>query len=224
MSKPSKVVALADRRPKPKKLASQCERPIPPPDLNLMIPAPEVWAWVEKAILDEQGPLHNPDHLHLEGADIAILWAPEGFKRQGRHVIGQAEMVSFQTSGWKRLRQEQQMEAWFGRVPAFIITLDAAYVSQCSDVEFCALVEHELYHVAQEVNEHGVPRFTESGAPKLMIRGHDVEEFIGVVARYGVGAPDGAVSRLVQAAKAKPEISGDRVTHACGTCLQAARA
>lgn len=37
----------------------------------------------------------------------------------------------------------------FGRVPTYIITLAADYCSQCSDADFCALVEHDLYHIAQ---------------------------------------------------------------------------
>ncbi len=42
---------------------------------------------------------------------------------------------------------EQQMNQWFGRIPKFISTLAADYCSQCSDIEFCALVEHE--HIMQ---------------------------------------------------------------------------
>ncbi|HVR48145.1 MAG TPA: putative metallopeptidase, partial [Pseudorhodoferax sp.] len=89
----------------------------------------------------------------------------------------------------------------------------------CSDAEWCALVEHELYHVGQEMDEFGAPKFTREGMPRLCIRGHDVEEFVGVVRRYGVGDPDGAIGRLARAAGAMPEIGRANIAGACGTCL-----
>lgn len=121
--------------------------------------------------------------------------------------------------GWQKGRQEQQFEDWFGRVPTFMITLDGSYCAQCSDAEWCALVEHELYHVAQAMDDFGAPRFGKDGKPKLKIRGHDVEEFVGVVRRYG---PSFDVKRLVEAANAGPELRLGNIAHACGTCLKVA--
>ena len=104
-------------------------------------------------------------------------------------------------------------------MPAFIITLDASYCAQCSDADWCALVEHELYHITQALDDFGAPRFGKDGKPKLRIRGHDVEEFVGVVKRYG---PSVEVKRLVDAANAGPELRLGNIAHACGTCLKAA--
>ncbi|MFT0533259.1 putative metallopeptidase [Castellaniella hirudinis] len=67
--------------------------------------------------------------------------------------------------GWQTARQEQQLIEWFGHVPDFLITLAADYCAQCSDAEFCA------------------PKFTKDGMPRLALRGHDVEKFIGAVMR-----------------------------------------
>lgn len=111
------------------------------------------------------------------------------------------------------------MREWFGRVPAYLITLDASYCRQCSDTDFCALVEHELYHIAQKRDAFGAPAFTKEGLPKLGIQGHDVEEFVGVVKRYGAGDPDGAIARLARAAANQPEVSRANIAGACGTCL-----
>jgi hypothetical protein len=108
------------------------------------------------------------------------------------------------------------MIEWFGRVPSFLITLAADYCAQCSDVEFCALVEHELYHLAHELDEFGSPKFTKDGLPKIALRGHDVEEFVGVVRRYGA-SPE--VARMVEAAKQSPEAGNINIARACGTCL-----
>ena len=111
---------------------------------------------------------------------------------------------------------EQQMFDWFGCVPAYIITLAADYCAQCSDADFCALVEHELYHIAQAKDQYGAPKFTQEGLPKLEMRGHDVEEFVGVVRRYGA-SPD--VQALVDAANSPAEVGKLNISRACGTCL-----
>ncbi len=204
-------------------------RPMPPASLipesiddliyTQLAPASEIGAWVKETILSDAGVLHNPDHAHLIDADLCFLWASAAFTKQGRTVVGQAEQVMFRAGGWQKARQEQQMREWFGYVPAFTITLAADYCAQCSDAEFCALLEHELYHIAQEKDEFGAPKFTKDGMPKLALRGHDVEEFTGVVRRYGA-SPE--VARMVEAAKGPAEVSRINIAHACGTCLKVA--
>jgi hypothetical protein len=199
-------------------------RPVPPvcfadPSVARYTPAPDVLKWARATILTEGGALYNADHAHLEYADVQFLWAPGSFQKQGRTVLGQCEEVTFRCGPWQKGRQQQQMADWFGAVPDFLITLDASYCLTCSDAEFCALVEHELFHIGQERDEFDSPAFTKDGLPKLAIRGHDVSEFVGIVQRYGVGRPDGDVARMVAAANAGPELRGHVVAQACGTCL-----
>lgn len=202
------------------------DRPLPPssllelPELSdlgiRLTPAPEVREWVQAEILSDTGSIHNPDHAHLLDADIRVMWASSSFEKQGRTVLGQAEQVAFRAGGWQKARMEQQMRDWFGEVPAFIITLAADYCAQCSETDFCALIEHELYHIAQDTNQYGEPAFTKEGVPKLKLRGHDVEEFVGVVRRYGA-SPD--VQALVDAANSPAEVGKLNIARACGTCL-----
>lgn len=210
-----------------KQSAPDVLRPIPPADLvsdsldgplyDRLVPAPEIALWVQDTILADDGALHNPDHAHLIDADIEFMWASSAFIKKGRAVVGQAEQVMFRAGGWQKARQEQQMIEWFGRVPSFLITLAADYCAQCSDAEFCALVEHELYHIAHDADEFGVPKFDKTfGTPKLALRGHDVEEFVGVVRRYGA-SPE--VARMIDAAKQSPEAGNINIARACGTCL-----
>jgi hypothetical protein len=208
---------------KNKPLASP-SRPMPPAALfesmgRDFMPAPDVMAWARSMILAEDAPLYNPDHQHLAFADIAVLWAAGGFVKQGRTVLGQCEEVTFRCGPWQKGRQEQQMQEWFGSVPDFLITLDASFCANCSDAEFCALVEHELFHIGHALDEYGALAFTKAGAPKLRMRAHDVSEFVGIVKRYGVGSPDGDVARLVAAANAGPQLRGVTIAQACGTCL-----
>lgn len=192
-------------------------RPYPPADFGWFAPAPEVLAWIKTQILAKDGYLYNPDHDHLIDADVQILWSGvENISKQ-RQVLGQCEKVFFKGGAWSVARQELQMIQWFGDVPDFLITLDANYCSECDDAEFCALVEHELYHIAQALDKFGAPRFNQqTGEPVFAIRGHDVEEFVGVVRRYGASS---AVQKMVEAAKGRPEVAGVNIAKACGTCL-----
>lgn len=199
-------------------------RPYPPADfveefapyIKLM-PAAGIREWVTANILSGDGHLHNPDHGHLMEADIAFMWAASAFTKKGRTVLGQAEEVMMRAGGWQKARMEQQLYDWFGHKPDFIITLAADFCSQCTDLEFCALVEHELYHIAQDTDEFGAPKFyRDTGKPKLCMRGHDVEEFVGVVRRYGASSD---VQDMIDAASQPAEVAKINIARACGTCL-----
>lgn len=144
------------------------------------------------------------------------MWASSSFAKKGRSVLGQAEQLMIRAGGWQKARQEQQLRDWFGEDPEFLITLAADYCAQCTEAEFCALVEHELYHIAQATDRYGAPKFTQEGLPKLQMRSHDVEEFVGVVRRYGAGED---VQRLIAAASRPPEVAKINIARACGTCL-----
>lgn len=196
-------------------------RPTPPSSLLesaflTLVPTHEVWEWIQREILTDTGSIHNPEHAHLIDANIGVLWASTGFAKQGRVVLGQAEQLMFRAGGWQNARQEQQMRQWFGEEPTYLITLAADYCAQCTDAEFCALVEHELYHIVQATDQYGAPKFTQEGLPKLQMRGHDVEEFVGVVRRYGAGED---VQQLIDAASRPPEVAKINISRACGTCL-----
>lgn len=150
-------------------------RPIPPADLLespwlILRPAPEVWEWIQREILDTTGSIHNEEHAHLIDASVGVMWASSSFAKKGRSVLGQAEQLMIRAGGWQKARQEQQLRDWFGEEPEFLITLAADYCAQCSEAEFCALVEHELYHIAQATDQYGAPKFTREGLPKLHTR------------------------------------------------------
>jgi hypothetical protein len=202
-------------------------QPMPPAKLGewdgnartLFLPAPEVRQWMVETFIAEGAPMLNEDHEHLRSADFEVLWAAGGYAKQGRFVLGTTEEVGFRAGGWQKERQEYQMLQWFGRIPDYLITLDGSFAREASDGDWCALVEHELYHIGQRTTFGGAREFKQDGSPKLFIRGHDVEEFVGVVARYGVGDPEGALSRLVKAANAGATASPLRISQACGTCL-----
>ena len=182
-------------------------------------PSLDLATWAHDTFIAEGAELENPDHAHLKFARIGFLWTNVSNSKKGRMVIGTAEKGQPQGAmgKWSKARAELQVVDWFGQVPDFIITIHAEWWLQAGDAERCALVEHELYHCAQDKDAFGAPKFSKStGMPVYMMRGHDVEEFIGVVRRYGGEATQ--VQELVNAANAEPEIALAEIAHACGNC------
>ncbi|MES5770363.1 putative metallopeptidase [Acinetobacter baumannii] len=180
----------------------------------------DLWAWIEETFLCEWGKLHNPDHEHLlsfQPPEISFLWAYAKCEAKDKRVYGQTEKVMINVGGWRKQRQELQLINWFGDIPKYIITLDARVCQVMSDTDFCALVEHELYHIGHKKNkDSGEFEYTSVGEPRLYLRGHDVEEFHGVVQRYGASEE---VQKMVNLANEGPTISRANIAHACGTCL-----
>ncbi|MGU3496111.1 putative metallopeptidase [Xanthobacteraceae bacterium A53D] len=167
-------------------------RPPPPAAMledmatDAFAPSDELRAWAFSTFIDEGAVLENEEHAHLRNADIGFLWTNVANARQGRAIIGQAELGEPQGAmgKWAKARARAQVRGWFGGVPDFIITIDATWSAEADDASFCALLEHELYHCAQERDGFGMPRFDRYGRPVFGMRGHDVEQFIGVVRRW----------------------------------------
>ncbi|MGQ1063152.1 putative metallopeptidase [Acinetobacter baumannii] len=207
-------------------------RPFPPIDLLeqaeaeealRLAPAQDLKEWVVKNFLTIGGPLHNPDHDHiaelLHDSDefLAFAWASSANKSKQSAVLGQCEKVMFNVGGWRKARQEQQMRDWFGFVPTYLITIDASFCDEASDSEFCALLEHELYHIGVLKDDDGDIIYSDhTGLPKHYLAGHDVEEFIGVVKRWGASE---SVKRLVEVAKNPPFVSERDISKCCGNCV-----
>ena len=197
-------------------------RPLPPEEMmrdieERFMPDDDLREWIVATFVDADGELANADHAHLLDAEIGVLWTNVDNSKNMRSVIGQAELMPPMAMGkWQRARAVQQIEEWFGSVPDFLLTFYAPAASTMDDASFCALVEHELYHCAQKRDAFGMPKFTQEGRPSFAIRGHDVEEFIGVVARYGAAAT--GVAEMVEAANRKPAVALADIAGACGTC------
>jgi len=147
-----------------------------------------------------------------------VLWTSIENSRHGRRVVGQAERGDPTAMGkWAKARAELQICEWFGDMPDFILTFDASYASMCTDAQFRSLVEHELAHCGVERDVYGAPKFRKStGLPAFTLVGHDVEEFVGVVRRYGADAT--GVRALVEAANATPTVAAAAIGAACGGC------
>lgn len=219
-----------DGRPKPPRLL------LLPDQDETFIPAPELSRWMWETFVISGAALENPDHAHLESAWIAALWTNVPNQRQQRSIFGTAEIPLPPQTGnlWARARWRQQMREWFNdedevrwassprSEPDFLITIYAPWAAGADAATWCAGIEHELYHCGQARDEYGAPRFSREGRPVYAIVGHDVEEHVGVVRRYGAGAAAGATAELVRVANLRPEVGAAEAEMACGTCQRRA--
>ncbi len=184
------------------------------------VPAPELWDWTQSTFIIEDAELANPDHSHLSDAYIGCLWAWQEMEKSDRRIVGTAQLGEPTGTVWAVGQRRQQLAEWFGRVPDFLITIDAEYFTDCTEGEACALLEHELYHCAQAADKEGEPRFNHDGDPVWKIRGHDVEEFVGVIERYGAEATYTEAVR--RAFERGPKITAAVLRGICGICAKAA--
>jgi hypothetical protein len=200
-------------------------RPMPPDDMAFGVPAfapiAELDDFVRSTFLDQASPLCIEEHEHLLQARIGYLWAGVEAVDKGREILGTAQLLTPPQKKWSSLRARFQLEEWFGSID-FLITLSAPYCLECSDAHFLALLDHELMHCHYQV-EFDSPKLGRDGIPMWAVRAHDVEQFVGVVARWGARAA--GVEQLVRAAQKKPrftELDIDEVMLGCGTCRKAA--
>ena len=190
------------------------------PEAALFIPDEVLAQWARATFIEEGAVLLNTDHAHLRFANIGFLWTRAEAVRRGHQILGQAEIFQPRGSPWAKARQAAQVRSWFGAIPDFLITLDATYCAGAEPAAFCALVEHELYHCGQAVDAWGLPRFNKTtGLPAFCIRAHDVEEFVGVVERYGASAAGESALHLVEATRRGPTLAAATTQGVCGTCL-----
>lgn len=174
---------------------------------------------MRQTFIEDGSTLQNPEHEHLQQARLGVLWASSPARANGLQLFGMAEIPMLRGKGWVKSRQEYQLEQWFGAIPDFVITFWAEHAALVDDVTWCAAVEHELLHCGQLEDEFGSPRFSrETGLPLFTMKGHDVEEFVSVVRRYGPGAAAGRTAELVLAAQSPPIVGAARAELACGTC------
>jgi putative metallopeptidase len=197
-------------------------RPQPSPELQtpgfLIEASLELQEWLMNTFVHEDGELWNAEHEHLQNANIAAIWTNVEFEDGLMPVAGMAEIVRVNGKPWPRAERTDHLCLLHGNVPQARIWIYAPYAVTLDDASFCALVEHELYHLAQKKDKEQQPMFDDDGRPVLTTRAHDVGEFIGVVERYGVGATHSNVKRMVEAAKKKPLVAASSIQLACGTC------
>ncbi len=213
--------------------------PVPAPDPELLethhegrgiiVPANDLEAWVWSNILSDDGPLSNYDFeaLREHRPRVGFLWCTEVEMRKGRRTLGTCALGRPTGRVWEQIRRTEQLLRWFGEVPAFVITLDALFASHALQTDrpadLLAVVEHELYHCGQELDRYGAVRFTPDDTPVWTVAPHDVEEFAGVVRRYGVAASAaGPLAAAIEHVREHgPDVAEASLDGLCGTCGRA---
>lgn len=121
---------------------------------------------------------------HLESASIDFLFRNEPKMKHTHAVLGTACMP--RVNGELSPLFDWLLECRLGRMPDFLIVLDAGYWSTANARSREILTYHELCHCVQSVDAYGAPRFSKTtGLPIFAISPHDIEEFDAVVRRYG---------------------------------------
>lgn len=157
-------------------------------------PGLELWPIVERV-------LRMPEHRHLVEDECAIDWLmrAEPKVKQGRQILGTCYMP--RVNGELSSLFDWMLERQFGRFPTFLIILDAEYWKEATPLQREILVFHELRHADRARDADGEPKCNPvTGEPMWAIRGHDIEEFNSVVARYGSTDVHG-VAEFIEAAR-----------------------
>lgn len=204
------------------------QRPYPPPGLRepgeLFHPAPEIFDWFKRAVVDEKGPIHNPEHKHLKFAKVGVLWTNVTEKKGQFYKFGTAEILSFRGKAWQKARARIPFVSWFDNKLDqldFLITLYAPLLAIADDYSFCSKVEHEFLHCGQALEDDGkTKRWRKDGSPIYALRPHDAEVFVSEVRRYGAGSAAGDTAEVVRVGQLEPEVGPAAMRAACGTCLR----
>ncbi len=179
-------------------------------------PWPEFRDWARATFLTFGSKFYNLDHAHLEEMSVEFLFTNVRHLKGANARIGQAETGPGTGLPWAVARHDEQLRRWFGYIPDFIITIDAVYFAQANPGQICALVEHELYHCDVVRTKMGNPKLNKFGQMKPTMRPHDIEEFAGVLWRYGPVEADHFL--IKQALESEPLFRDIDLRGLCGTC------
>ena|SRR5260221_1816734 len=129
------------------------------------------------------------EHLREHKPSVAFLLRNDERIKAGRKILGTVYLPSVQ--GELRPMFDWLLEEKLGYLPTFLMVLDRDWWLDRSDREREILMFHEMCHMAIATDRYGTDRFDKAtGEPVWTIRGHSVEEFNEVVARYGAWNDD----------------------------------
>lgn len=138
--------------------------------------APEVEEIVGKLV-----PEHH-DHLARHDIKIRCVFRHPVAKSKGQIVLGKARKIGGLNAHLVGLSRRDDL----GDEPADFFVIEIAHKAweALSEPQRVALVDHELCHFDVEIPDD------EDQDRKLIMRGHDLEEFHEVVERHGLWRPD----------------------------------
>lgn len=131
------------------------------------------------------------EHAHLADASIAYVFRDDELRRQGKVILAECilvERILQSEKRWSRvvkwaLLQITKLE----QLPDFLVLIDRNIWEGLDAESRVALIDHELSHAWFATEDDGeTQKFHKDGSPWWAIRGHDIEEFCGVIQRRGL--------------------------------------
>lgn len=181
-------------------------------------PSVEIADWAKKNFILDGSLLTNPKHAHLRSADLQVMLTNVPWVDGDLPVVGMAELVRVGGKPWAQAERIEHLCLLHGKIPHMRVWLYAPFLATADPWAYCAVIEHELFHFYQKLDRERQPKFDADGVPVWATRAHDVEEFIGVVERYGVDACRGRSREFVEAALRPPLIAPASFVAGCATC------
>ena len=162
--------------------------------MRYVIPKKGIWTprWFYDKLLKYE------EFIHLRDGDarVEFLLVGDEIIRSGRQVLGEVHIPTVQ--GKLRGVFEWMLEQQFDSVPDFLVMLDQSYWDESGRNDREILIFHEMCHMIHKTDADGELRYDEDGNPVWGIVGHDVEEFVATVARYGAYSDE--LRRFLEAA------------------------
>lgn len=187
------------------------ERPYPPESLRGatlgFARAEDIEQLIRVDFVGRGGLFFDPEHGHLNGARIGVLWAASKHVDKGSEKAGTAQLLRPPQAKWGDAMRHAYLRQFFGiDLPHFLIILSREACLSYDDKQFFALLDHELCHCSTAKDEYGCPRFNEqTGEPVWCLRPHESEQFSGTVERWGAAAS--GTTGIVLAGLKKPKFS-----------------
>jgi hypothetical protein len=149
----------------------------------------------EAQIIGEKLIAAVPEHEHLQPAIIGYVFRDDELKRHGKVILAECILVERILQSDKRY---SRIVKWAllriletGELPDFLVLIDRNIWDGLDIASRVALIDHELSHAWFATDEDGeTQKFHQDGSPIWAIRGHDVEEFCGVIQRRGLWSPE----------------------------------
>ena len=124
------------------------------------------------------------EHAHLAQAVILYVFRDKASRNRGRAVLGRARKVA----GLNKFLIHDEDD-----LPLFVLEISKDTWEDLTEEQRRALVDHELCHLVVDTDD--------DGTLVARTRGHDLEEFIGVVDRHGLWKADVVAMGTAAAAK-----------------------
>jgi hypothetical protein len=138
--------------------------------------------WIDAPeLLKLAGPIMERFHPHLVGTALRFVWRSESRKLRGKDTAATAEIVSGRFAAYVMTDEEIEANEVFGfedPMSLFWVEVGADKWNRFTEHQQLALIDHELSHF-------GIVVHPETGAPRMNMIPHDVEEFTAIAERWG---------------------------------------